>query len=74
MGAIDNHDRLWHAIASALDQARKRRFAIGPVQGERRILRRLEPQTLRTEARASAIKMPHAEKREIQWKRNGRNE
>lgn len=31
-------------------------------------------QTLRTEARAPAIKMPHAEKREIQWKRNGRNE
>lgn len=33
-----------------------------------------EPQTLRTEARAPAIKTPHAEKREIQWKRNGRNE
>lgn len=37
-------------------------------------MRRLGPQTLRTEARASAIKTPHAEKREIQWERNGRNE
>lgn len=31
------------------------------------ILRRLGPQTLRTGARALAIKTPHAEKREIQW-------
>lgn len=29
-----------HAIASTLEQVQKRRFAIGPVQGERRILRR----------------------------------
>lgn len=46
-------------------------LSLGPVQGKRRILRRLSRPVLRTEARAPAIKTPFAEKREIQWKRNG---
>lgn len=46
-------------------------LSLGPAQGKRRILRRLSRPVLRTEARAPAIKTPFAEKREIQWKRNG---